>query len=1019
MADQELLVVVRMRDEASAVLKKWIEANKDAAKAVDATSAKVAALQRAMTGASRGAKTAGQAIGSIKGDLTTLTGALAASTKGFDTLATTAKTSGQAAGGASSRMKGLAVTLTAGAGGARATGQAIGGIGGRLMALTGPLAGGINGLKLLKEAGELVVDVYKQMVDNTIAYEKSQKMLGASLDVTGGAIGMSKGQINDVVLAQSSASRIDDTNVRNAAAELIRIGRVSKETFGGALSVSARLAEVMGTDLASASRLVARAMADPVRGMEQLREAGIELNDLEKDRIRLMELSSGRAAAQAEALSILTARLGKGGGEEGQGLSGAFEELGYAWNGFLDQFNDSWLSDLSAKVVSLTADVVNFFTVFKTKSAEAKVEARKEFIAALERDLEILNKKPLKTLGDQNLVKSLEQQIGTIRYELQRLEQDVAAAVGKGMDGAVEKAADQAANMLAKFGKTLDVSGAIVDKKVAEKEATLHRARENVKILEADYQRVLELSRQGQATKAELDVAFNRLRTANEVLKLTAEAAKTTANVIGSLPNGEGGTKGNGNDAPSGDDDGEVSDGSGSRRGRGRSGGRRPRKWRNPPKEGLGVGVGVGGGVNASKSLLDELSNIAAAMKKVEEGAYAMRRAEAEAKAARATDGTGKLQIELFEAKQALTDQKVIEGLKVETEHLQKMAAAAGDVVKQRKLLLDLEVAKATRDAAPASRPGIEEAIRGKAAADENKGNADWEAGNRKRSEDFVARQAMEREAFGRSGEAAASLRLQFDLVNQAKERGIAITPALLADFKRMSDQMAEAEGTTQRYKEVIGFAKETMKGFFTDVRANLKEGMTVWEAFGKAGLNALNKISDKLFDMITNKLIDKLFEGLLNVGSAGAGSGGGWLSNALQFVVSLFADGGIMTSRGPVPLRKYSGGGIATSPQLAMFGEGSVPEAYVPVPSGRIPVELRGGGVRGGMTVQTNISVNMTAPAGGQDSGGGSGRGNMMEQARELGAIVTAMVNKNLQDQMRPGGLLNPSGSFSAGVVQ
>ena len=123
------------------------------------------------------------------------------------------------------------------------------------------------------------------------------------------------------------------------------------------------------------------------------------------------------------------------------------------------------------------------------------------------------------------------------------------------------------------------------------------------------------------------------------------------------------------------------------------------------------------------------------------------------------------------------------------------------------------------------------------------------------------------------------------------------------------------------------------------------------------------------------------------------------------------------MTSRGPVPLRKYSGGGIATSPQLALFGEGSVPEAYVPVPSGRIPVELRGGGARGGMTVQTNISVNMAAPADGQGSGGRGG--SMMEQARELGAIVTAMVNKNLQDQMRPGGLLNPSGSFSAGVVQ
>jgi hypothetical protein len=32
----------------------------------------------------------------------------------------------------------------------------------------------------------------------------------------------------------------------------------------------------------------------------------------------------------------------------------------------------------------------------------------------------------------------------------------------------------------------------------------------------------------------------------------------------------------------------------------------------------------------------------------------------------------------------------------------------------------------------------------------------------------------------------------------------------------------------------------------------------------------------------------------------------------------------------------------MATSPQVAVFGESSTPEAYVPVPSGRIPVEMK-----------------------------------------------------------------------------
>jgi hypothetical protein len=57
------------------------------------------------------------------------------------------------------------------------------------------------------------------------------------------------------------------------------------------------------------------------------------------------------------------------------------------------------------------------------------------------------------------------------------------------------------------------------------------------------------------------------------------------------------------------------------------------------------------------------------------------------------------------------------------------------------------------------------------------------------------------------------------------------------------------------------------------------------------------------------------------------------------------FAEGGVMTGAGPLPLRRYASGGVASSPQLAMYGEGSVPEAFVPLPDGRsIPVTMKGG---------------------------------------------------------------------------
>jgi TP901 family phage tail tape measure protein len=55
------------------------------------------------------------------------------------------------------------------------------------------------------------------------------------------------------------------------------------------------------------------------------------------------------------------------------------------------------------------------------------------------------------------------------------------------------------------------------------------------------------------------------------------------------------------------------------------------------------------------------------------------------------------------------------------------------------------------------------------------------------------------------------------------------------------------------------------------------------------------------------------------------------------------FATGGIMTPQGPVPLRTYARGGIATAPQAAIYGEGSTPEAFIPLPDGRrVPVALK-----------------------------------------------------------------------------
>lgn len=111
------------------------------------------------------------------------------------------------------------------------------------------------------------------------------------------------------------------------------------------------------------------------------------------------------------------------------------------------------------------------------------------------------------------------------------------------------------------------------------------------------------------------------------------------------------------------------------------------------------------------------------------------------------------------------------------------------------------------------------------------------------------------------------------------------------------------------------------------------------------------------------------------------------------------FANGGIMTDQGPLPLRTYANGGIANSPQVAVFGEGRRPEAYVPLPDGRrIPVALQGAG---GTTQQVVNNVNVSVDAKGSNVEGNS------QRANELGRVVAAAVQQALIRHKRADGLL------------
>ncbi|KYU61432.1 phage tail tape measure protein [Escherichia coli] len=153
-------------------------------------------------------------------------------------------------------------------------------------------------------------------------------------------------------------------------------------------------------------------------------------------------------------------------------------------------------------------------------------------------------------------------------------------------------------------------------------------------------------------------------------------------------------------------------------------------------------------------------------------------------------------------------------------------------------------------------------------------------------------------------------------------------------------------------------------------------------------------------------------FDGLMS-GSSGSTSGFNNLTSSAADgtngipAIPNFANGGIFGKDGVIPLRAYQKGGIANSPQLALFGEGDMNEAYVPLPDGRtIPVTLSTDGMSGGGNVLSPVSIEINVHSDGSTTESGDTESIWNNAAQRMKAIAL----ETIAQEKRPGGSLNPN---------
>lgn len=152
----------------------------------------------------------------------------------------------------------------------------------------------------------------------------------------------------------------------------------------------------------------------------------------------------------------------------------------------------------------------------------------------------------------------------------------------------------------------------------------------------------------------------------------------------------------------------------------------------------------------------------------------------------------------------------------------------------------------------------------------------------------------------------------------------------------RLSEQMLQTvEGSLST---AIGSA---VNDFITGAQTIQQTMSDMFKSIGEAYIKMASEI-------IAKQLMMAAFNAILGIVGGSSGSlinKASGLNKTVGFgagTITGFANGGVMSSNGVVPLKRYANGGVASSPQLALFGERG-PEAYVPLPDGRsIPVKMK-----------------------------------------------------------------------------
>ena len=165
--------------------------------------------------------------------------------------------------------------------------------------------------KGLAKGGALaLVGALKYSIDQAAEAQVVMAQTEAVIKSTGGAAGISAGQISDLAESLSNLSTFDDESIQKTANVLLTFTNIKGEQFEGATQAILDMSAALGTDLQGAAIQVGKALNDPVQGISALQRVGVSFTQSQKDVIKAMAETGDIAGAQQLIMDELNKEFG-------------------------------------------------------------------------------------------------------------------------------------------------------------------------------------------------------------------------------------------------------------------------------------------------------------------------------------------------------------------------------------------------------------------------------------------------------------------------------------------------------------------------------------------------------------------------------------------------------------------------------------------------------------------------------------------------------------------------------------